>query len=67
MLTAPIGPMPLPPNVFLQGPPVIMPLRAIGAMVMDANGQTIANCPNGALADLVAWTMNDRYCPQVHR
>ena len=48
----------LPPNVFLQGPPIILPARAVGAVVMDDNGQTIANCPNASLADVIAYSIN---------
>jgi hypothetical protein len=48
----------LPPGLFLESPPVRLPVRAVGGMVMDANGQTIANCPNASLADVVAWSIN---------
>jgi hypothetical protein len=47
-----------PPNLFLEGPPVALPIRAVGGVVMDARGQTIANCPNSSLADVVAWSIN---------
>jgi hypothetical protein len=43
---------------FLEGPPVALPIRAVGGVVMDARGQTIANCPNSSLADVVAWSIN---------
>ena len=62
-----IGPMPLPPGLMLQGPDVILPLRAVGAIIMDAQHQTVANCPNSPLADLLAYTVNEALCPQVHR
>jgi hypothetical protein len=48
----------MPQNFTWEGPPVMLPVRAIGGVVMDARRQTVANCPNGALADVVAYSIN---------
>jgi hypothetical protein len=56
-----ISEMPLPPGLNLQGPPVVLPIRAVGAVVLDARSQVIANCPNAPLADVIAYTINTRH------
>lgn len=48
----------MPPGFFWSGPPVELPVQAMGAMVMDARGLTVANCPNSSMADVVAWHIN---------
>jgi hypothetical protein len=48
----------IPPGFAWEGPPPALPLRAVGAVVMDARSQVIANCPNAALADFVAYSAN---------
>jgi hypothetical protein len=48
----------MPQGFFWQSPPVELPVRAIGAIVRDANGQVVANCPNAPLADVVAMGIN---------
>lgn len=59
--------VPMPQGFQWQSPPVILPLRAVGAIVMDARHQVVANCPNAALADVVAFHINESLCPQVNR
>lgn len=49
----------LPEGLFMQTPnPPALPIRAIGAIVQDSQGQQIATCPNSSLADFVAWSIN---------
>jgi hypothetical protein len=48
----------LPQGLFLEGPPILLPVRALGPVVTDARGQNIANCPTASLADAIAWSIN---------
>lgn len=48
----------MPPHFFWEVPPFALPIRAVGAVVMDANHQVVCQAPNASTADVIAYSIN---------